>query len=247
MPNVPRVPGGEPTTACPSMSSDDSFDHHNDCDAMEVEAPSNDATKVGDGTQAEGIVGRTSTKQQYSTLFLNHFVNDIMKTYYLCVTRQTTLSRMETPILLCGNAVAIIDVKLNDVLFGGVHDAQSLSGHDGNKRMFTLVKNVLTSKPTTGAKKDRRHDIMSIIDALVANGARFLRCDTEKECFFPMDMALVRARMKSLFFHGMKKIEKHFELCENFHTLLKVYTNKGKYQVIIILIYLFLYTFTYQI
>ena len=54
----------------------------------------------------------------------------------------------------------------------------------------------------------------------MANDARFLRCDTEKECFFPMpmEMVLVRARMKSLFFHGMKKIEKHIELCENFHT-----------------------------
>ena len=151
MPNVPRVPGGERTTACPSMYSDDSVDHHNDCDAMEVEAPSNDATEVGDGTQAEGIVGRT--KQQYSTLFLAHFVNNIMDTQFPGVTRQTTLSRMETPILLCGSAVAIIDVKLNDVLFGGVHDAQSLSRHDGNKRMFTLVKNVLISNPTTGAKK----------------------------------------------------------------------------------------------
>jgi hypothetical protein len=92
---------------------------------------------------------------------------------------------METPILLCGNAVAIIDVKLNDVLFGGIHVSQCLSRHDGNKQLFTLVKNVLISNPTTGAKKDRRHDITSIIDALVANDARFLRCDTEKECFFP--------------------------------------------------------------
>ena len=95
----------------------------------------------------------------------------------------------------------------------------------------------LNSKPTTGAKKDRRHDFTSVIDELVANGARFLRCDREKECFFPMDMAKVRARLSDVCRKGLKKVERKIELCENYHTLLKVHTQKGCYQVIIILFY----------
>ena len=65
--------------------------------------------------------------------------------------------------------------------------------------------------------------------------------------FFPMGMALVRQRVSTMLVVGVKKIKRNIELCENYHTLLKVHTQKGKYQVIIILIYSFLYTFTYQI
>lgn len=59
-----------------------------------------------------------------------------------------------------------------------------------------------------------------------------------------MDMAKVRARLANVFDRGLKKVEKNIELCENYHTLLKVYTStqKGCYQVIIILFHSFLCT-----
>jgi hypothetical protein len=191
----------------------------------------------GDDTQAGGIV--SLTKQQYSTLFLKNYVEDVMPG----VKRQTTLSIVAAPILECGNAVPIIEVKVNDVLFIGLHADRSISRHFGNRRLYELVKDVLISNPTNDANKDRRDDITTIINTLVANGGRWLFCDNEQECFVPMDIVKVRTKVSIMFTWGLTTIMKHIESCENYHTLIAITDVKGAFRVSIILIYSFFYSY----
>jgi hypothetical protein len=255
-PNVPRVSGGEQTTAKPrrkphlpaKTSSVPIYDGPNDTTEVGDETNEVEDILLGDGQQTEGIVGLT--QQEISTRILHNFVDDIMKKMCPGVTRQTASSRVALPIVkTCGNPVAIENVTHNDVLFGGMHD-QCLSRHHGNRPMYELVRDELIRKPTTSAHEDRRDDITTIINTLVANGARFLHSDNENECFVPMSMGKVRVKFSSMFNFamGLESMKTHIESCENYHKQICISKHvKGGFQVSIILIYSFFYTLTYQI
>lgn len=172
--------------------------------------------------------------------FLHDFVDNIMQANNLDGTRQTTLSRMSLTVIpiLCGNAIAINNVRMNDVLFGKNANERCIHRHHGNLQLYTLVNNALTSTSISTNKAD----ITTIIETLMEDGVKFLRCDKEQECFFQMNMTQVRSQLSRLLRKGLEGNEFRIENCVNFHTLISFqYDKRDKRQVsylITILIFL---------